>query len=122
MIGELGSISGADVLQVDYGARSQSNRSFAAELEAAGRGELVEQVRELAVQLVSTAFVQPALESVRDSGFRSERFAAGDAERRFGPLLDQHIADRVTGASEFPIVDRLTEHVLERYAKAGVGA
>jgi hypothetical protein len=81
-----------------------------------------QQAREAAGQMVASAFIQPALAQLRESPFVSDRFAPGAAERRFGPLLDQHIADRVVSAGNFPLVDRLTEHLLSAGAGSPAGA
>ena len=76
-------------------------------------GEAVEQqAREVATQFVATAFIMPVLEMLHDSPFATEPFAPNDAERRFAPLLDWQIADRVTSSANFPLVDRIVEQML----------
>lgn len=70
-----------------------------------------QEVEEAAQRLVATALVQPVLASLRDGPFRSELFAPGPAEKRFGPLLDRHIADRITQAEGFDIVSKLREYM-----------
>jgi hypothetical protein len=86
--------------------------SFAEQLRSAGRGKLVEEARTASEQLVSSAFILPVLAELRSSSMSEGPFAPGDTERRFGPVLDQHIADRLTQRSHFPLVDRLTEDLL----------
>jgi Rod binding domain-containing protein len=82
--------------------------SFARALEDAEHGEDTEAtVREAATKLVSSALVMPILASLREGSLREGPFAPGMAERRFGPLLDQHIADRVVSGSSFPLVDAI---------------
>jgi hypothetical protein len=61
-------------------------------------------------KLVASALVLPALATLRESPFREGPFAPGDAERRFGPLLDQAVADRVVQAARFPLIDALVKH------------
>jgi Rod binding domain-containing protein len=71
-----------------------------------------EKVRQSAAQLVSSAFILPVLESMHDSPFLQGPFAPGFAEKRFMPLLDQHIADRITSGANFPLVDVITERLM----------
>jgi len=71
-------------------------------------------VRESAAQLVSTTFILPVLESMHDSPFQQPPFAPGFAEKRFMPLLDQQLADRITSGANFPLVDVITERLMGR--------
>lgn len=94
---------------------------FATALRDAARATAAqdrEAVREAATKLVSSALVMPVLQSLRDSPFNDGPFAPGATERRFGPLLDQHLADRVTGAGRFPLVDA----IVDRFAAASIPA
>lgn len=68
-----------------------------------------ESVRQAMMKLVSTALILPALATLRDSPFREGAFAPGTAERRFGPLLDQAVADRVVAGANFPLIDVMVE-------------
>ena len=79
------------------------------------RGDFAATARDAAARLVSSALVLPILESLRDTPFLEGPFAPGHAERRFGPLLDMHLADRITTASGFGLVDAIT-HRLEARA------
>jgi len=63
------------------------------------------QAREAAHDLVSTTFIMPMLAAMREDPFRSELFHGGAAEDMFGSRLDQIIADRITRAANFPLVD-----------------
>lgn len=72
------------------------------------------QVREAATQFVATAFIMPVLEVMHDSPFAAEPFAPNSAQKRFMPLLHWQIADRVTRAANFPLVDRIVDQVLRR--------
>lgn len=82
---------------------------FSEQLREAARTGRRDQLRDAVSQLVSTALVEPVLSSLRESPFLTGPFAPGDAERRFGPLLDQQIADRVVTAANFPMIDTMVE-------------
>ncbi|MAA52724.1 MAG: hypothetical protein CMJ41_06860 [Phycisphaerae bacterium] len=78
--------------------------SFAALLEQEST------VRDAAQKLVSSSLVLPILASIRDGGqFMQEPFKPGVVERRFGPLLDQALADEITTSSRFDLVDSIVE-------------
>jgi len=70
-------------------------------------------LREAAGQLVADAFILPLLKTMHDSPLRatSGPFAAGAAEKRFMPLLDQQFADRITQSDQFPLVDSVVKHL-----------
>jgi len=85
--------------------------SFEAQLRAAGKEREIRQARTAMQQFVSATFVEPLLSQLRSTSQAEGPFAPGDAERRFGPLLDQHLADRMTASGNFPLVDRLEEHI-----------
>ena len=68
-------------------------------------GATGDQVRTAALQLVASALIEPVLASLHESPFLEGPFAPGDAERRFAPMFDQHLADRITGAANFPLID-----------------
>ena len=80
--------------------------------EQAGRTEA--DARTAATQFVATAFVMPVLEMLRESPFAAEPFAPNAAQKRFGPMLDWQIADRVTGAANFPLVDSIVQRLMAR--------
>lgn len=81
----------------------------------AGRPEKAqhEMLQEAAGQLVADAFILPLLQTMHDSPLRPQSgpFAAGTAEKRFMPLLDQQFADRVTQSNHFPLVDSVVRHL-----------
>ena len=68
-------------------------------------------MQEAAEKLVTDAFVKPALASMRESPFRDGLFAPGPGERRFMPMLDELIADRITKAANFSLVEAVTRHI-----------
>lgn len=84
--------------------------SFADALDAAAdRGTRSEKARLAAEKLVASALLEPTLASMRDSPFLEGPFAPGPAEKRFGPLLDAVIAERITSASSFSLIDAIVE-------------
>ena len=46
-------------------------------------------------------------------------FAPNISEKRFGPLMDQHIADRITKAANFPLVDVIVDRYQPQIAQEG---
>jgi Rod binding domain-containing protein len=68
-------------------------------------------LRREAARLVSSALVLPALESMRQSPLAGGPMAPGFAERRFMPLLDQHMADRITRSRGFGLVDSIVQRL-----------
>jgi len=65
------------------------------------------EARQAAEQLVSTAFIKPALEMLREGNQAPPPWGPGPGEKQFGPLLDQRIADEVVSAAGYPLVDRV---------------
>lgn len=96
------------------GLSGGGDRAFLDALRSAGQKERVDEARGAAAGLVSTAFLMPALESMREGAFRGDRFQPGDAERRFMPMLDREIADRIARAPGFPLVDAVAARLLRR--------
>ena len=88
-------------------ASQDATKSFAKLLDAAKHGKSKEEVRRSAEQLVAATFVTPLLKQVRESSQAVEPFAPTPAEKQFGALLDQRVADDLVHASNLPIVDRL---------------
>jgi len=83
-------------------------------------------LQEAAGQLVADAFILPLLETMHSSPLRPQSgpFAAGTAEKRFMPLLDQQFADRITQSNNFPLVDSVVKHLskVSRQRSGGVDA
>lgn len=94
------------------GASATTTEAFKAALEKVDPDERREKAREAAIQLVSTAFILPVLEDMQEGIFRSEMFEANLVEKRFAPLLNQRIADRIATASNFPLVDALVDRLV----------
>jgi Rod binding domain-containing protein len=111
---------GAEALQgalrKDAGRLRISNMhdgSFYKALTNASAGERREAAESAAKQLVSSALVMPVLASMREGTFNTDGpFAPGMVEQRFAPMLDQHLADRITGAANFDLVDEIVERYL----------
>lgn len=68
--------------------------------------------RESAEDLVAVSLVEPTLKLLRESNGAAAPFAPGEAEKAFGPLLDQAVAQRLVRASNFGIVDRVASDLL----------
>lgn len=68
--------------------------------------------RETAQEFVAMTLVQPILTAARESNAAAPPFAPGDAERRFGFLLDQRYANEIVRAQNFPLVDAVTRQLL----------
>jgi hypothetical protein len=84
------------------------------------RGEIKkdpEALKRAAEQLVSAALVQPALASMREMSTAAGAFAPTDAEKRFGPMLDAMLADRVVHASNFELPKLIVERIQGRGGK-----
>lgn len=62
-----------------------------------------EQLEKLTNQFVSTAFIKPMLEKMRDSPFKSDLFSGGAAGDKFQQHLDTILSDRISQRANFPI-------------------
>jgi hypothetical protein len=72
--------------------------------------------RAAAGRLVASAFIQPVLSSLRERSFAAPPFEPGPMEKRFGLMLDWQIADRITEAANFPLVDAVADRLMPRTA------
>jgi Rod binding domain-containing protein len=94
----------------------QQGRGFSQMLSHAMQGrdreEAREVLREAAEQLVATAFITPILGALRENSLAEGPFAPNAAEKRFGPLLDQQFADRITQSAKFSLVDTIVDRYL----------
>lgn len=72
--------------------------------------------RQAAEQFVADAFVVPALQTLRDGPFAVEDgpFATTTTERRFGPMFDSIIADRIVGRTNWPLIDTVARRLLNQ--------
>ncbi len=71
-----------------------------------------ELVRDAATKLVASAFIMPVLATMHDSEFLEPPFAPSTAQKRFQPLLDQHLADRIAQGANFSIVDVIVDRLM----------
>ena len=72
--------------------------------------------RAAASRLVASAFIEPVLSSLREGPFAAPLFEPGPMEKRFGMMLDWQIADRITEAANFPLVDAVADRLMPRTA------
>lgn len=100
------------------GGITRTLESFEAQLRAAGEDRYVKQAEQSAKDLVASVFIQPILAAMSEQPFATGPFAPSAGERRFMPLLNQHLADRLTSAAEFPIVDAVKGQLLRHRAGA----
>lgn len=107
-------VGGGSVSLRDRQSALPSLESFTRKFEGATRQGERETLREAAGQLVSTSFIMPILSILREGAMTEGPFAPGMAERRFGPLFDQHIADKITQAANFPLIDAIVDRYLPR--------
>lgn len=101
-------VGGLDVLA---GARG-FDAAGAAERGAREGGafaERFERAREAAQELVAGAFVKPVLSQLRDSTMAAEPFKPGTWERRFGPVVDQAVANELVKGDGWNLVDVMAE-------------
>ncbi|MEY3142637.1 MAG: hypothetical protein RLY21_1130 [Planctomycetota bacterium] len=59
---------------------------------------------EAARTLVSEGLVKPIFAELREGNMAADMFKPGVAEKRFRPLLDGMLADRVVASNDFPVV------------------
>ena len=71
-----------------------------------GKGEDA-QLKELTEMLVSTAFIMPMFEKMRDDPLAANLFHGGRGEKVFQQQLDQVYADRISSASSLGLADAL---------------
>lgn len=64
--------------------------------------------RQAAEEFISMALVQPILAQLRETNQAAGPFAPGDAEKRFGPMLDAEIAHRMVKSAGWGLVDAVT--------------
>jgi Rod binding domain-containing protein len=86
--------------------------AFSQVLQQAARDQDRAVARDAASRLVSSVFILPVLAAMRDSPFLEPPFAPTFAEKQFQPLLHQHLADRITGAANFSLVDVILDRLL----------
>ena len=71
--------------------------------------EQLDRARQAAEGLVATSFLSPILKQIRESNNAAPPFGPTQAEKQFGGLLDNRLADEISHAAQFPLVERLVE-------------
>lgn len=95
----------------DFSRLSGSLPGSAADLAGLRAGR--DNVRAIAQQLVAAALVQPALASMREGSDAAAPFQPTAAEKRFGPMLDAMLAERIVGASNFELPRVIEQRLLD---------
>lgn len=63
--------------------------------------------------LISATFIEPILKQVRESNDTPPPFGPSNAEKQFSALLDTKLSDEIVHAANFPLVERITQQLLE---------
>jgi Rod binding domain-containing protein len=96
----------------------ERQQSFQAALGRAKTGERPiepeQSARDAAEQLITQSLILPLLKQLRSTNQSAPPFAPSAGERQFGALGDAQLAQRITRASHFPLVDRLAQDLLKR--------
>lgn len=80
------------------------------DLHAASTESSADKARKAATSFVASALLMPILGTLHESPFELKPpFAPGVAEKRFAPMLDQHLSDRIAKASKFGLVDAIVK-------------
>ncbi len=91
-------------------ARGASVMSADARLaQKAREGSPRELAYEAAKTLVVEAFVKPIFAQLHEGSLASDAFKPGVGEKRFRPLLDAALADKVVEGSNFALVQRVAD-------------
>lgn len=104
------------------GSSQQTFSSILARATASSDSTPEQRARAAAEQFVSIAFVQPLLQQLRAGSTAAAPFAPSQAEKQFQSLVDAQIAERITRASNFPLVDTITRQLLDRARSAATPA
>ncbi len=70
------------------------------------------QAKKAAEGLVSNTFIEPILKQIRESNDAPPPFGPTKAEKQFASLLDTKLADEIVQSSNFPLVERITQQLL----------
>jgi hypothetical protein len=110
-----------DAAMFGRGRESEARSDFASVLGRMGKGagETDEQLaRRSAENFVSMTLVQPLLKQLRSSSNAAPPFAPTEGEKQFQGLMDAETAQRIVKVAHFPLVDRITQDVLDRARRA----
>ncbi len=86
--------------------------SFAEALQKEAQTHGRSAARQAATELVASALLVPVLDAMYERPLAEPPFAPTAAEKRFAPMLSQHMADRIIGAANFPLVDTILDRLL----------
>jgi Rod binding domain-containing protein len=71
--------------------------------------------RRSAENFVAIGLVQPLLKQMRESNHAAPPFAPTQAEKQFQGLADAELAQRMVRVSNFPLVNKIADKLLEKY-------
>ncbi len=91
---------------------AQGSESFAKALQKEAQTHGRSAARQAATELVASALLVPVLDAMYERPLAEAPFAPTAAEKRFAPMLSQHLADRIIGAANFPLVDTILDRLL----------
>lgn len=80
-----------------------------------------EAARTAAEEFVAVALVQPILAQARESSGAAPPFDQSSSIKQLGALQDAALAQRVTKAAHFPLVDRLAQDLTRGVASSSAG-
>ena len=78
-------------------------------------------IREESRKLVAEAFITPLLAQMRAKNKAAAPFGPTDGEKRFGPIIDQAVADSMSRPDRFPMVMAVERSILQRIEQAEGG-
>ena len=90
----------------------QGSESFAKALQKEAQTHGRTAARQAATELVASALLVPVLDAMYERPLAEPPFAPTAAEKRFAPMLSQHMADRIIGAANFSLVDTILDRLL----------
>lgn len=108
----LGAKGGSEPVAGEVGPGSDWEKRVKEERERRADPERVARAQKGAEQLVAATFIMPILAQLRESNNAAAPFGPGMYEKRMGPMLDAHIADRIVSAQRLPIVDAVRDRML----------
>ena len=91
---------------------ARGSESFAKALQEEAKTHGRSAARQAATELVAHALLVPVLDAMYERPLAEAPFAPTAAEKRFAPMLSQHMADRIIGAANFSLVDTILDRLL----------
>jgi Rod binding domain-containing protein len=71
-----------------------------------------EKATDVARDFVAMALVQPTLKMMRESNHAPPPFGPGEAEKKFGSMLDAQQARSIVGSKNFPLIDAVRDRLM----------